>query len=91
MRLLTLVELKRLRRLDGSPPTETVTISRDVQPLTIRAVDEILHTRRLLTRLLSLPFAPGTSPKFSDADAQAEYDRLRADVLAVLHGAAETS
>lgn len=83
---LTLVELDMLRRLDGSPPAENVTISREVQPMAIRAVREILQTRLLLTRLLGLPFQPGECPKFGEPEWQAEYERLRADVLAVLHG-----
>lgn len=83
---LTLVELDMLRRLDGYPPTEDVTISREVQPMTIRAVKEILQTRQLLERLLGLPFAPGECPKFSEPAWQSEYERLRADVLAALQG-----
>ena len=83
---LTSVELDMLRRLDGSPPTEDVTISRAVQSMAIRAVNEILQTRLLLTRLIALPFAPGECPYFGRAEWQAEYDRLHADVLAVLHG-----
>jgi hypothetical protein len=83
---LTLVELNRLRRLDGYPPTENVVISCEVQPMAIRAVKEILQTRLLLSRLLGLPFAPGECPKFRESEWQVEYERLRADVLKALHG-----
>lgn len=83
---LTRAELDMLRRLDGSPPTEDVTISRDVQPMAIRAVKEILQTRQLLVRLIGLPFVPGRAPSFSEPEAQAEYEQLRADALASLQG-----
>jgi hypothetical protein len=83
---LTLVELDMLRRLDGPLPTEDVTISCEVQLMAIRAVREILQTRQLLARLLRLPFAPSTCPKFGELGWQAEYERLRADVLAALQG-----
>lgn len=86
---LTLAELDMLRRLDGSPPTDNVTISREVHPMAIRAVREILQTRQLLARLIGLPFAPGNAPSFSDPESQAEYEQLRADALAALHDLVE--
>jgi hypothetical protein len=48
---LTVRELDLLRRLDGPPPLEDVTISRAVLGLAIRAVAEIKSTRNIVRRL----------------------------------------
>jgi hypothetical protein len=83
---LTLEELDLLRKLDGHPPLDTVAISREVQPMAIRAVRELRQMRSLLARFLALPYSSGTVPHFSDGDDQAEYGRVRLDALRVLQG-----